>query len=414
MDQYTNYFDTLSKTVFSQQPNSASAFLSPDSHPPSLSASPVSSEGSDSLVDEAMRYGLFGYDPSPTVTYHPYYQKYVLRASITLDISPGGPSIFSSMGDVGACSTPTNGLSSPSAVVKHEDTFGYDQQMVFDGSIAPPLSPYQHFTGYSSQERNPLAFDYPVHSTSSGSLANGLADPSPFATVAPSATSGFPNDDAPTYNITAEIAELSISSPLSSPLYHAGSLGSSPILLPICQSQPTQVCDPRMLDSPLVMEQHVMQAGPSIPTGGRRRNKAASYRASTADSDYSPSGESEVEDANDHSFGEPSNKKKTRSTRVSHIAHPYPKPEGKAKGNRRRGTKLDIPVPVPGLTKNSRGRCVPKKAEGVFEDGSRPFWCPVEDCDKLFNRGEHLKRHILSIHTRYTRKTLSFPFLFLY
>jgi len=307
------------------------------------------------------------------------------------------------MGDVGAASTPTDGRSSPSTVVKHEDTFTYDRQMVFGGSITSPLSPYQPFAGYSSQEHTPLAFDYP---NSVSTLANALADPSPFATVAPPATSGFPDEDTSAYNLSAEISELSISSPVSSPLFHAASLVSSPVSLPISQPLPTQVCDPKELDSPLTMEQHAIQAGPSIPAEVRRRSKAPSYRRSAADSDYSPSGESEVEDANDYSYGEPTNKKKTRSARVSHAAHPYPKPEGNPKDNKRRGTKLEIPVPVPGLTKNSRGRRVPKKPEGVVEDRSRPFWCPVEDCDKLFNRGEHLKRHILSIHTWETRKTL--------
>ena len=402
MDQYTNYLDALSKTIYSQQSDPNSAFLSPDSHPPSLSASPVSSEGSDSLVDEAMRYGLFGYDPSPMVTYNPFYQKYVLLVSISPDISPDGPSTFSSMGDIAAGSTPTNDPSTPSAVVKHEDTFSCDYQMVLDGSITTPLSPYQHFTGYPSQERNPMAFDYLAHENSSGSLANALVDSPPFITVAPSATSGLPDEDTSAYDL---------STPVSSPLYHAPSLGYSPVSLPISQPQQIQVCDPKALDSPLTVEQQAMQAGPSIPAGGRRRGKALSYRASAADSDYSPSGESEVEDTNDHCWGESVNRKKTRSTRATHVAHPVLNLVGKAKSNKRRGTKLEIPVPTPGLTKNSRGRCVPRKAEGVFEDASRPFWCPVKDCDKMFNRGEHLKRHVLSIHTQNTREALPSHFL---
>jgi len=331
------------------------------------------------------------------VTYNPYYQKYVLWVSISPGISPDGPSTFSSMGDTGAGSTPTNGRSSPSAVVKQEDTFGCDYQMVLDGNITSPLSPFQHFTGYPSQERNPTAFDYLAHENSSGSLANALADSPPFITVAPSATSGLPDEDTSAYGL---------STPVSSPLYHAASLGYSPVLMSISQPQQTQVCDPKALNSPLTAEQQAMQAGPSIPAGSRRRARAHPYRASAADSDYSPSGESEVEDTNDHGWGEPTNRKKTRSARVSHVAHPTLNLVGMAKSNKRRGTKLEIPIPTPGLTKNSRGRCVPRKAEGVFEDGSRPFWCPVKNCDKMFNRGEHLKRHVLSIHTQNTREAI--------
>lgn len=90
MDQYTNYLNALSKPVYSQQADPASTFLSPESHPPSLSASPVSSEGSESLIDEALRYGLFGYDPSSEATYNPYNQKYVLSLSLTRHLSRRG------------------------------------------------------------------------------------------------------------------------------------------------------------------------------------------------------------------------------------------------------------------------------------------------------------------------------------
>ncbi|KAF9648188.1 hypothetical protein BDM02DRAFT_3096939 [Thelephora ganbajun] len=226
-----------------------------------------------------------------------------------------------------------------------------------------------------------------------------LADSAPFATVAPSATSGPPVEDASAFNLSAEIAELSISSPASSPLFHTESLASSPTFSPTSHSQQSQACDPKALGSPVTIERPIIQPGPSTQAEDHRCSRALPCRASTADSDYSPSGESEVEDENDHSYGEPSNRKKTRSARVSHAAHPYLRPAPKPRTSRRRGTKLEIPTPVPGLTKNSRGRCVPKKTEGVLEDGSRPFWCHVKDCDKLFNRGEHLKRHILSIHT---------------
>ena len=411
MDQYTNYLDGLSKPVYSQQADPASKFLSPEPRPPSLSASPVSSEGSDSFIDEAIRYGFFGYDPSSAATYNPFNQKYVPWVSITPSASADGPSIFSSVNDPGAGSSQMDGRSSPSVVVKYEDPFGYDHQMAYDEGITTSLSPYQSFVGYHSQERNPLSFDYPVHPNTMSSLTNLLADSSPFATVAPSATSGLSDEDTSAYHLTTEIAELSISTPVSSPLYHVGNLGSSPILLPMSQPQPTQVCDPKTLDSPMTMEQQAMQAGPSTPVGARRRSNASSYRGSVVDSDYSPSGESEVEDANDHSYGKPSNRKKNRSARVSQAAHPYLIPAAKSKGNKRRGTKLEIPVPVPGLTKNSRGRNVPKKTEVVFEDGSRPFWCPVDGCNKLFSRGEHLKRHVSSIHTNDKRETLPSRFL---
>ncbi|KAJ7485392.1 hypothetical protein FB451DRAFT_55698 [Mycena latifolia] len=78
---------------------------------------------------------------------------------------------------------------------------------------------------------------------------------------------------------------------------------------------------------------------------------------------------------------------------------------------------LPVPVPVPNLTKKSRGRRVPAVAslyggQGVGEFGHRPpvspssasrasrlYVCKIPGCGKCFARGEHLKRHVRSIHT---------------
>ena len=66
------------------------------------------------------------------------------------------------------------------------------------------------------------------------------------------------------------------------------------------------------------------------------------------------------------------------------------------------------PVPVPNLTKKSRGRSVPTVPNPVIPYGAykaqRSFVCVVTDCRKCFARGEHLKRHIRSIHTNEKRE----------
>lgn len=64
----------------------------------------------------------------------------------------------------------------------------------------------------------------------------------------------------------------------------------------------------------------------------------------------------------------------------------------------------ESPVPVPNLIKKSRGRRVPTEAESDdLSSGpsskTRMFRCDVLGCGKCFLRGEHLKRHIRSIHT---------------
>jgi hypothetical protein len=93
----------------------------------------------------------------------------------------------------------------------------------------------------------------------------------------------------------------------------------------------------------------------------------------------------------------------------------------------RRGprTRTVQPVPVPNLTKKSRGRRVPtsplptQTAELAPDKPSdrkprkkngRVYMCEVADCGKFFVRGEHLKRHVRSIHTHEKRL---FDFFFL-
>ncbi|KAJ3795937.1 hypothetical protein GGU11DRAFT_686825 [Lentinula aff. detonsa] len=78
---------------------------------------------------------------------------------------------------------------------------------------------------------------------------------------------------------------------------------------------------------------------------------------------------------------------------------------------------LPVPIPVPNLTKKSRGRRVPTvptidnstrknsteysqlTTSGRGGKGVRIHMCKVPGCGKCFARGEHLKRHIRSIHT---------------
>ncbi|KAF9015931.1 hypothetical protein BDZ89DRAFT_898243, partial [Hymenopellis radicata] len=70
---------------------------------------------------------------------------------------------------------------------------------------------------------------------------------------------------------------------------------------------------------------------------------------------------------------------------------------------------LPVPIPVPNLTKKSRGRRVPTvnsvdtrrvtDADYGAGKGARIHTCKVPGCGKCFARGEHLKRHVRSIHT---------------
>ncbi|KAJ4470947.1 hypothetical protein J3R30DRAFT_1142065 [Lentinula aciculospora] len=95
-----------------------------------------------------------------------------------------------------------------------------------------------------------------------------------------------------------------------------------------------------------------------------------------------------------------------------------------------RAMRATLPTPVPNLTKKSRGRRVPvrvvtingveviqdpppvssvsgttaiggsnENSDSTNSKGKRSYVCSVEGCGKCFHRGEHLKRHIRSIHT---------------
>ncbi|KAJ7213472.1 hypothetical protein GGX14DRAFT_618752 [Mycena pura] len=86
-----------------------------------------------------------------------------------------------------------------------------------------------------------------------------------------------------------------------------------------------------------------------------------------------------------------------------------PEPEPPRTGR----SRTNLPVPVPNLIKKSRGRRVPIITNGAAppdpEQNKRMHVCKVEGCGKCFHRGEHLKRHIRSIHTHEKPFPCTFP-----
>jgi hypothetical protein len=78
-------------------------------------------------------------------------------------------------------------------------------------------------------------------------------------------------------------------------------------------------------------------------------------------------------------------------------------------------SRASLPTPIPNLTKKSRGRRVPTQTSAGSADADqkdhRLYVCTVTGCGKCFHRGEHLKRHIRSIHTH--EKRMFAPVLFL-
>lgn len=64
--------------------------------------------------------------------------------------------------------------------------------------------------------------------------------------------------------------------------------------------------------------------------------------------------------------------------------------------------KFPLEVPVPGLSKPTRGRHVPTKGNAP---PNRKHPCPVEGCEKIFLKRDHLNRHILSLHQHKNSKS---------
>ncbi|KAF7317434.1 hypothetical protein HMN09_00480100 [Mycena chlorophos] len=98
-----------------------------------------------------------------------------------------------------------------------------------------------------------------------------------------------------------------------------------------------------------------------------------------------------------------------------------PFPIAQRRPRARPGASLPTPVPVPNLTKKSRGRRVPTVAtlygpdaarrgtKAALSAAARQFTCTVPGCGKCFARGEHLKRHVRSIHTYEKPHKCPFP-----
>jgi hypothetical protein len=89
---------------------------------------------------------------------------------------------------------------------------------------------------------------------------------------------------------------------------------------------------------------------------------------------------------------------------TSPVVDPNPPPERKTHraGPRKR---IPPPAPVPHLIKKSRGRRVPEPDEAR----ERTHICAVPGCSKSFARAEHLKRHVISLHTHEKRKFFFTP-----
>jgi hypothetical protein len=166
-----------------------------------------------------------------------------------------------------------------------------------------------------------------------------------------------------------------------------------------------------------VMSQSPPAFGAHVPFP---RVQGSSSPPGLTDEDFgSESGESETADHSDGPDGDDdgdflpnrTSRSRTRSRRTSSVSVS----SGSGSVRPLRPCRLIAPVPVPNLTKKSRGRRVPTApvfmVQGGVQKNMRMYKCTVEGCFKCFARGEHLKRHVRSIHTNEKRES-SFFFYF--
>ncbi|TFY63216.1 hypothetical protein EVJ58_g3381 [Rhodofomes roseus] len=187
----------------------------------------------------------------------------------------------------------------------------------------------------------------------------------------------------------------------SPPALHPGSASSSSL-----SSQESFLSQaPYPLASP-VIEQTV-----DLPEIGRpsKRRRAVSFTSSSSSEQYQD-GESEREtddgmDDDDEYVEDGVSRLRTRLRTVSSASS--------SSRSDLPARRMAPPVPVPNLTKKSRGRRVPTASsvltEDLVEKGRRGYMCEVDGCGKCFARGEHLKRHVRSIHTNEKPHKCPFP-----
>ncbi|PCH34399.1 hypothetical protein WOLCODRAFT_135692 [Wolfiporia cocos MD-104 SS10] len=147
--------------------------------------------------------------------------------------------------------------------------------------------------------------------------------------------------------------------------------------------------------------------------GEKRRHRVISFTSTSSSSSEelreSESGESEKEEdqdgAEDDEYIDRSDARLRPRTRTISSSS-----ASRADSRLRR---INGPVPIPNLTKKSRGRHVPTysslASESSGEKNMRQYRCEVDGCNKCFARGEHLKRHIRSIHTNEKPHKCPFP-----
>lgn len=208
---------------------------------------------------------------------------------------------------------------------------------------------------------------------------------------------------------------------------HSSRLSSSPFSpdsYARSSASPSSGCDPREVSGilPLVSHNERSAAGRQLSpyaTSSPGTNSNRSFYDDDDDAD-----DPDYDDSDPDYLGGPIRKRRSAPSRQRYAPYDYScdivRPRRGSEDTISTTESLEIvrprppgamptPVPVPNLTKKSRGRRVPTTVEQDVKftgekSTARTHTCVVPGCGKCFARGEHLKRHVRSIHTHEKRE----------
>lgn len=341
-------------------------------------------------------------------------------------------------------------------IMKNEQNLNNTYQHYVDAS-RQPSSPYQYSPeassqindqfsgGYAATTSQPYAFTTGFHN-SSGSLLSSTSEKSSVdANYVLTSTSHMRQTaiQSPIYPACAQPIEVS---PQFVCMEELTSSDEHPY-----PATNVEVCDPRVTVSGGDDDGNLADVARHMQNfGGRTRRDSDLSRVSVAalpsstysgsqnsdeddqlddadaigDDDYLDSGESDMggDDYDDDSHSRSTRKTPKPKREPSEVDLESPSildsvfdprlPIAEFSTRRSRGP-INI-TPVPNLTKKSRGRRVPKSSSIVVaasgsgvSKSARPYKCNAVNCGKCFARGEHLKRHVRSIHTNEKREYIS-------
>jgi len=234
-----------------------------------------------------------------------------------------------------------------------------------------------------------------------GSQPQSHAQPSEMLTSAPQQVVYF----SPSAENEMEMdGDLELQYPTSSPPPHALPPSAAPTFV-----QPSEVMSPSpSAFAPVPFPRIPGSSSPPGLTG--ESDEDLGSESGESDAAY-PSDGAEGEDDGDFMPNRTMLSSRTRSRRTSSVSVS----SGSGSVRAARPCRLSAPVPVPNLTKKSRGRRVPTApvftVQGGVQKNMRMYRCTVDGCYKCFARGEHLKRHVRSIHTNEKRECFTFLLL---